>query len=860
MALKVRKRLISVVASSICLFSMNLQALTLKNSVLEAMETNPVVQERLKNFNETQQDLEITKAEWLPSLDYRATFGRNSGGNLKDNDPGSKYDHGVKDTTYNHYTNSLKLTQNIFNGFSTTNKIDYQKARILGAANHYLENANDIAFQMVGAYLDVVRSYQLYQNAKENVTINEKIYKDVQSLYDQGLTTKSEMTKIFASLSLAKSNLVVQKNNTVDKEFRFKRILGRDVNVSDFSLPTLKYAMPESKQRATMYAIQNNPSILVSNFNIKGAQALYKEKKSKFLPTVDLEVEQVFNDVNDKLNGFDMPDDRLKAYVVLSWNLYKGGAHTADVQKSRSTINKEVEIQRDLKRQTIEGLELSWSAHELLGQQLEELYKYYDYSQETLESYQSEYEMGRRTLLDLLSAQNDLVNSKSQIINAQMDKQFAQYRILDAMGLLVSAVVEDEQALDKIAAPTLKPFTIVEDKLPVKLDVDSDGIVDSLDICDNSKSNDDITPYGCSQKEEDSDFDGIVNSKDKCPESVFGEIVDANGCSVENSVNKFAASKEDYLNSAIAYTNESPKKADKLGLYDYEFNVAASKNVKSTDLDNHLMYDKFAMIKRFEFVNMDNFDLNKNNLSEVAKVINNYKDQDIKVTVIGHTQNMEDKEESFKKAGTYARTIKDELVKNGVDKNIIIEESRVDYNKSFLETDMGDKTLNNLVAIALYVPKKEKNAEKTILDDDKDGVINELDKCPNTPAGYTVDENGCTNKINLEVLFENNSALIKEDTKEKVLAFSKYLKDNKAFNSVITGHSSKENKSSAAYNQKLSEKRANAIKDLIVANGVEASRIQAVGKGFEQPIATNDTAEGQALNRRIEAELVRVNK
>ena len=860
MELKVKRRLISVVASSICLFSMNLQALTLKNSVLEAMETNPVVQERLKNFNETQQDLEITKAEWLPSLDYRATFGRNSAGNLKDNDPGSKYDHGVKDTTYNHYTNSLKLTQNIFNGFSTTNKIDYQKARILGAANHYLENANDIAFQMVGAYLDVVRSYQLYQNAKENVTINEKIYKDVQSLYDQGLTTKSEMTKIFASLSLAKSNLVVQKNNTVDKEFRFKRILGRDVNVSDFSLPTLKYAMPESKQRATMYAIQNNPSILVSNFNIKGAQALYKEKKSKFLPTVDLEVEQVFNDVNDKLNGFDMPDDRLKAYVVLSWNLYKGGAHTADVQKSRSTINKEVEIQRDLKRQTIEGLELSWSAHELLGQQLEELYKYYDYSQETLESYQSEYEMGRRTLLDLLSAQNDLVNSKSQIINAQMDKQFAQYRILDAMGLLVSAVVEDEQALDKIAAPTLKPFTIVEDKLPVKFDVDSDGIVDSLDICDNSKSNDDITPYGCSQKEEDSDFDGIVNSKDKCPESVFGEIVDANGCSVENSVNKFAASKEDYLNSAIAYTNESPKKADKLGLYDYEFNVAASKNVKSTDLDNHLMYDKFAMIKRFEFVNMDNFDLNKNNLAEVAKVINNYKDQDIKVTVIGHTQNMEDKEESFKKAGTYARTIKDELVKNGVDKNIIIEESRVDYNKSFLETDMGDKTLNNLVAIALYVPKKEKNAEKTILDDDKDGVINELDKCPNTPAGYTVDENGCTNKINLEVLFEYNSALIKEDTKEKVLAFSKYLKDNKAFNSVITGHSSKENKSSAAYNQKLSEKRANAIKDLIVANGVEASRIQAIGKGFEQPIATNDTAEGQALNRRIEAELVRVNK
>lgn len=855
MELKVKKRLISVVASSVCLFSINLQALTLKDSVLEALDTNPIVQERLKNFNETQQDLEITKSEWLPSLDYRATFGRNEAGNLKDETNESSYNHNVIDEGYNHYTQSLKLTQNIFNGFSTTHKIDYQKARILGAAHHYLENANDIAFQMVGAYLDVVRSYQLLQNAKDNVVINEKIYKDVQSLYDQGLTTKSEMTKIYASLSLAKSNLVVQKNNTVDKEFRFKRLLGRDADVSSFTLPALNYAMPESKERAAMYAIQNNPSILVSNFNIKGAQALYKEKKSKFYPTVDLEVEQVFNDVNRR-NNFDMPDDRLKAYVVLSWNLYKGGAHTADVQKSKSTINKEVELQRDLKRQTIEGLELSWSAYEMLGQQLEELYKYYDYSQETLDSYQSEYEMGRRTLLDLLSAQNDLVNSKSQIINAQMDKLFAQYRILDAMGLLVNAVVEDEQAYDKIVSPTIKPFEVIKDELPVKLDVDNDGIVDSLDICDNSINNDDITPYGCSQKEVDSDLDGVPDSKDKCPETVFGAVVDANGCEIENSINKFSVNQGDYLNGVIAYTEQSPKKSDKSGLYDYEFNVAANKNVKSTSLDNHLMYDNFALIKRFDFVNMDDFDSNDNNISEVAKVINKYKDEDIKVTVIGHTQAMKNKEESYEKAANYAKNIKDELVKNGVNKDVLIEESRVDYDKAFLETNRGDKTLNNVVAIALYVPKK---AEKVILDDDNDGVINELDKCPNTPAGYTVDENGCTNKINLEVLFENNSAVVKEDTKDKVLAFAKYLNDNKEFNTVITGHASKD-KSSASYNQKLSEKRANAIKDLLVANGVESSRIQTIGKGFAEPIASNDTPEGQALNRRIEAELIKIKK
>ena len=853
----VKKRLISAVASSICLLGININALTLEESVIEAMNTNPVVQERLRNFSETQQDLEIVKSEWLPSLDYRATFGRNNAGSLKDDVNESSYNHNVKDVSYNHYTNSLKLTQNIFNGFSTTHKIDYQEARILSAAYHYLENANDIAFQMVGAYLDVIRSYKLLENAKENVLINEKIYKDVQSLYDQGLTTKSEMTKIYASLSLAKSNLTVQKNNTIDKEFRLKRLLGRDIDISDFTLPTLNYAMPESKERAIMYAISNNPSILVSNFNIKGAQALYKEKKSNFYPKIDLEVEQVFNDVNDKLNGFDMPDDRLKAYVTLSWNLYKGGAHTADIQKSKSTINKEVEIQRDLKRQTIEGLELSWSAYHMLGEQLEELYKYYEYSQETLDSYQSEYEMGRRTLLDLLSAQNDLVNSKSQIINAQMDKLFAQYRILDAMGILVETVVGGEAEYNKIVNPTIKPFEVVKDNLPVKLDVDNDGIVDSLDICDNSKNNDDIAPYGCSSKEEDSDLDGIPNSKDKCPESVFGATVDANGCEIKDSTNRFNVNQEDYIKQVIAYTQESPKKSDKLGLYDYEFNVAANKNVKSTSLDNHLMYDNFALIKRFDFINMDDFDAKNNNLSEIAKVINEYKDENIKVTIIGHTKAMSDKEASYEKASNYANSIKDELVENGVNKEVLFTQSRLDNDRLFLETNRSDKTLNNVVAIALYVPKNIKKSEKPILDDDNDGVINELDKCPNTPAGYTVDENGCTNKINLEVLFENNSAVVKDETKDKVVAFAKYLNDNKEFNTVITGHSSKD-RASASYNQKLSEKRANAIKNILVENGIESTRIQVIGKGYDEPIASNDTLEGQALNRRIEAELIKV--
>src|SRR5574344_2836830 len=604
MVMNVKKVILSMVTAT-CLFSINANALTLKETLNEVLETNPVVQERLKNLNETREDLNIAKSEWLPSLDYRGTIGRNNSGDLKDSG-NSSFNHTVRDSSYSHYTNSLKLTQNIFNGFSTTEKINYQEARVFGAAYHYLENANDVAFNMTQAYIDLLRSYQLLQNAKDNVVINKKIYEDVQSLYDQGLTTKSEMTKIYASLSLANSNLVVQQNNTMDKEFKFKRLYGRSVNVGTLEVPKLDLAMPESKQRATMLAIQNNPSMIVSSYNIKGAQALYREKKSKFMPSVDIEAEQMFNDYT-KDNGFDSADDRQRIYAVLNWNLFKGGAHSADLQKSRSTINKELELQRDLKRQTIEGLELSWSAYEMLGKQLTELYKYYEYSEETLSSYQSEYEMGRRTLLDLLSAQNDLISSKAQIINAQMDRLFAQYRILDAMGMLVSSVLDDKDYA-KIIKTTTNPLDLPKDEIPVLLDVDNDKVVDHLDICDNSVvGNNDIGPDGCNKAEKDSDFDRSEERRDKCPDTPFGAVVGVDGCPV-GTENKFNMTSGEYIYNVLAYDENSPKKERKKGLYDYEFNVAENKNIASTTLDKHLMYDDSAMIKRFDFVNMNKKD------------------------------------------------------------------------------------------------------------------------------------------------------------------------------------------------------------------------------------------------------------
>jgi OOP family OmpA-OmpF porin len=140
-------------------------------------------------------------------------------------------------------------------------------------------------------------------------------------------------------------------------------------------------------------------------------------------------------------------------------------------------------------------------------------------------------------------------------------------------------------------------------------------------------------------------------------------------------------------------------------------------------------------------------------------------------------------------------------------------------------------------------------------DDDNDGVLNSMDKCPTTPAGEAVNADGCPASVNLHINFENNSYKVDAASDVNIQKFADFLNTYSNYNAKIVGYT--DSKGSDKYNQKLSEKRANVVKDILIEKGVPANRIIAEGMGELNPIADNSTAEGKAQNRRIEAELTK---
>ncbi len=140
-------------------------------------------------------------------------------------------------------------------------------------------------------------------------------------------------------------------------------------------------------------------------------------------------------------------------------------------------------------------------------------------------------------------------------------------------------------------------------------------------------------------------------------------------------------------------------------------------------------------------------------------------------------------------------------------------------------------------------------------DQDKDGVTDDKDRCPNTTPGVAVDEIGCFREVTLRgLLFSTDSAELSAEDKSRIdaaIAQYKSLPDDVEAQTRVTIEGHTDNTGADAYNQALSERRANAVKDYVVAQGVNPAQITTVGKGESEPADDNSTKEGRQNNRRV---------
>lgn len=141
--------------------------------------------------------------------------------------------------------------------------------------------------------------------------------------------------------------------------------------------------------------------------------------------------------------------------------------------------------------------------------------------------------------------------------------------------------------------------------------------------------------------------------------------------------------------------------------------------------------------------------------------------------------------------------------------------------------------------------------QQVIGDEDRDGVLDNVDKCHGTPEGTVVDEFGCEKIIRLSLNFGFDSTKIQPQYMDKIQQVADFIKEYPAYKIILEGHTDSIGKD--AYNLRLSKHRANVVKDALVKLGVDADKITTEGYGESKPVATNKTKQGRAENRRVDA-------
>lgn len=402
------------------------QAAGLRQSIAESIDDNPVVQRALKSFEAVTEEVREAQAGYYPTIDATLGYG---------------YEwtktSGSSDEELNRREVRLNVNQMIFDGGATGSEVERQEARMRSAMANLRDVSEDYVLEAGRAYLELLRREQLLNSANETLLNHVKIYEQIKRRSESGMGSLSSIQQAEGRLALAEVNALAAENNMRDAKANYERIFGLAPQEQLDAVDAMIAPLPATLEAAQALSATDHPVMSVAQADIEAAVAQREAAESRMYPRVDLEIERRWD---DNLDGQPGPNEDLTAMLRLRYNLYNGGEDSARIRRSEHQLGEAQAVQRDAIRQVRQSLELSWNAYEILGRQMEFLSEHLSASQQTRDAYQKQFDIGQRTLLDLLDTENEVFSARNQLVEAQIDHQIAQMRVLNATGGLLSAL------------------------------------------------------------------------------------------------------------------------------------------------------------------------------------------------------------------------------------------------------------------------------------------------------------------------------------------------------------------------------------------------------------------------------------
>jgi adhesin transport system outer membrane protein len=402
----------------------HVEAETLPDVIRKALSSNPEVLTAKANKDASEKQIDQARAGYFPTLDVRAAGGREWSATP------SLADKGV---SLNRTENSLTAKQMLFDGGQVSAEVARQTEASQAAGQRLRDISATIGQRVSDIYLETLKNQELYELAKENLRIHGEYIAKMRERIKKGVGQGADLQLAEGREALASSTLTTREAAYEDARIRYKRLVGE---------PPRGLVEPESVSRtvpalielAYEIAFDNNTSLAVAQADIEAARKAEEAARRKLSPTLSLELGQTRNRNMDGTAGGN--SDRT-AMLVMNYNLFRGGSDEARIYETGDRLTAAMETANNTRRTIEEEVGRAWVALSAAKASLEHLEQHFKRSQDVRVAYIAQFEIGKRTLIDLMNAESELFQARSNYVGGKYAVTQGEYRLLAGMGGLM---------------------------------------------------------------------------------------------------------------------------------------------------------------------------------------------------------------------------------------------------------------------------------------------------------------------------------------------------------------------------------------------------------------------------------------
>src|SRR6476469_5649910 len=405
-------------------------AVDLREAVQSALQTNPEIRQAVSNRAATQEELQQGKGLWYPRVSVEGSAG------VRDLRNPTRRSLGIANNVLWPVEGDLIVDQLVYDSGGREAEIRRQAARSDAAAARVQERSEYVALNTARTYIDYLLQQRLVAIAQDNVTFHERLAGDLREGVAKGSISIADQQQAEERLQAARAKVTEAREDLDTAAITFRTLTGLPIDTVSMP-PDLSQCMPATLEEAEAAARNENPRVREAMADLATAREEVTAAKADMGPKFSIEGRARGG---HDIDGFEGKTTDLQALAVMRWTLFNGGIKEANVREQQERANEVHGRLFERTRAAEEDVRSAWSRLQNQTALATELETQGRISDDLLLSYREQFNIGRRSLLDVLDAQNTRYNVQAQTETARLAKLYAQYRVLAAENRLIECL------------------------------------------------------------------------------------------------------------------------------------------------------------------------------------------------------------------------------------------------------------------------------------------------------------------------------------------------------------------------------------------------------------------------------------